>query len=226
MSAARAATSTSVTPAARAISSIRIGSVFPSNRTSAASVAIPSTPNTVRNACSSERRPAPNVSISVPSMSKRTSVGPMGSLPLLEPIAAVAVVVDAVLPFHLLDLPQVALRVRADAVERVKQGLLHEAAQRHSLARRKIVHERGEPLLEAEGHVHPLDLDGIAHAVDVVTEGQLVAVEILDAVVAQTVEPVSRRHHHLDTARNVKLVERVGVVDDERDGDAVRIGRA
>src|SRR5882672_2973288 len=60
-------------------------------------------------------------------------------LEFLEAIARVAIVVDSVLTFQLLDLLEVALGVRAHAVERVQERLLETTIQAHPLVLGQIV---------------------------------------------------------------------------------------
>ena len=74
----------------------------------------------------------------------------------------------------------------------MQQDLLEAALEAHALLVGEVGEECGEALLEADGDVDALDLDGVAHVVDVVAEGQAVAVEVADAVVADAVLAVAR----------------------------------
>ena len=51
---------------------------------------------------------------------------------------------------------------------------------------------------------------------------QLVAVQIADPVVAQSLRPVARVLHDLDAVSALKFVQLVGVADDEVQGTALR----
>src|SRR5687768_9796420 len=86
--------------------------------------------------------------------------------PLLfdEPVARVAVVVDAVLLLQVLDVGELLPRVRAghavaEGLTRVQQDLLQAAREAHALVGGQVLQEGGETLLQAHRDVHPLDLD-------------------------------------------------------------------
>src|SRR3954468_8974631 len=104
-----------------------------------------------------------------------------------EPIAPVAVVIDAVLLLQFLDVPEIAFRMRSDAVERVQQRLLETTVHGHALVLRQILKQRNKALLETDRDVDALDLDRRTKVEERMPERQHVAVQIAHAVIAQSV---------------------------------------
>src|SRR5258706_1028179 len=118
-----------------------------------------------------------------------------------------AVVVDAVLFLQLLDVFELVLRVWANTVERMQQGLLEAAAHTHALVLGQIAQERGEALLQPHRDIDPLDLDRRPGVEQVMAERQLVPVEVANPVVAYPVSAVSRRFDELDALRALELLK-------------------
>ena len=112
-----------------------------------------------------------------------------------------------------------------DAVERVQQRLFEAAAETQALVFSQIVQECSQALLESDRYVHALDLNWRSCIEEMLSEPQLVAVEIADPIVAQTVRPVTRRLDNVDSVGALKFVELVRVPDDEIHGTAGWIGR-
>src|SRR5262249_8899846 len=130
-----------------------------------------------------------------------------------KPVARVRIVVDAVLLFQLLDLPEIRFGVRAgdavaDRLARVPQDLREAAARGHPLVRGEILQQRREPLLETHRHVHPLDLQRRRVVMtETVAEGQRVTVAIADAEIAQAPRAIARLLQHLDAVRPVERIQ-------------------
>ena len=100
-----------------------------------------------------------------------------------------AVVINAVFLFEVLDVAEGGGGVRAgDAVPvrfaGVEEDFFEAVGDGHALVLGEIVQKGGETFFEAEGHIDAFDGDGRALGVNVVTEGNAVAVEIDDGVIA------------------------------------------
>src|SRR3954464_781610 len=132
-----------------------------------------------------------------------------------EAIAPVAVVIDAVLLLQFLDVPEIAFRMRSDAVERVQQRLLETTVHGHVLVLRQILKQRGKALLETDRDVDALDLDPRSEVEQWMPEREHVPVQIVHAVVAQSIFPIRRRNDDVDAVGALKFVQLVGVADGE-----------
>src|SRR5258707_4875933 len=81
-----------------------------------------------------------------PCLSKRTRMEL-----LVEPVARVAVVIDAVLLLQFLDVMEGRLSVRPDAFVRMQQHLLQATAHAHVFVLRQVLEQSGKPLLHRTG---------------------------------------------------------------------------
>jgi hypothetical protein len=145
-------------------------------------------------------------------------------------IAGVAVVIDAVLSFEFLDMPQRGLGVRTgDAIAQrfagVEKDFFEATGETHPLVFGEIAEESGEPFLDANGQIDPLDWDRIADSINVMAETEFVAVKIANPVVAEAVRLVLGRFKDFNPAGPMKFVELVGIAHDEINGTAFGTGR-
>src|SRR5688572_2639510 len=108
----------------------------------------------------------------------------------------------------------------------MQQDLLETAVDGHVLVFGQVLEQGRQPLLEPHRHGHAFDLERRSGIVDVVPEGEVIPVEILYSVIAQTILPVGGRYNHLDTVGLLKLEELIRVADHEIDRAAVRRGRS
>src|SRR6266851_7209801 len=105
-----------------------------------------------------------SASASVPCQTAASMNATRGSSLFDKAVARMAVVVDAVFLFQLLNVGERSLGVRAgDAVAerlvRVQQNLLETARQAHMLVRGQVVEQRGKTFLEPHRDVYTLDLE-------------------------------------------------------------------
>src|SRR3954451_10585692 len=114
------------------------------------------------------------------------------------------VVVDAVLPLQLLDMPQRRLSVRTDAIVGMEQDLLQCPRHARVPVCRKVLEQRGEPLLESYGQIDPLDRNRRPGVMQRMAEYQMVAVEIAHAVVANAILAIADLDGDLHTVVAVK----------------------
>src|SRR5262249_9215696 len=85
--------------------------------------------------------------------------------------------------------------------------------------------ERREPLLESDGNSHALDPNRRAGVEQVLSERQVIAIEVAHDVVAQPVRTIANLLRDLDTVRAMKFVQPVDVAaDDEVDRGGVLAG--
>ena len=104
-------------------------------------------------------------------------------------VAGVRIVVDPVLTLELLDVRELALRMRArNAVTvglvGVKEDFLHAAAQAHPLVFGEIEQERRQSLLESQRNVDAFDPELWARSEQTMAEAEVVAVKIVHAIIA------------------------------------------
>ena len=140
-----------------------------------------------------------------------------------------AVVIDALFPLELLDIAERGFRMRAryplaERFVRVQQDFLEAARERHALVCCEILQQRGEPLFEPHGNVDAFDSDRWSDVQQVLSEDEIVAVEIADSVVAHLPRPVANRLDHVYTVGAMEVVQIVEVPDVEKQTAAVRVG--
>lgn len=135
-------------------------------------------------------------------------------------ITRVAVVVDGVLGFQLLNISELALGRRAgDAVaERlagVEQDFFETTRQAHAFVRSKIMEQSGEAFLQTQGNLHTLNFDGRLTVVNVMPEIEEVPMQVSHGIVAQSVWPVLRRHNDFNAVGAMKFMKLISVAADE-----------
>ena len=79
-------------------------------------------------------------------------------LSLSEAITRMAVIVDSVFAFQLLDVLEIRFRVRSHSLERVQKCLLKTATEAHALVLGEIAEQAGKTFLKAHRDVYALDL--------------------------------------------------------------------
>jgi hypothetical protein len=83
----------------------------------------------------------------------------------------------------------------AQGLEGVEEGLLQQAREAHPLVGGEVLQHGSDSLLNSHGQVNPLDLHPRAGVVDVVAEGEPMAVQVAHRVVANAVLAIVRRHY-------------------------------
>jgi len=156
-----------------------------------------------------------------------------GGLPLLldKTVARMAIVVDAVLQFEFLNVVESSFGMQAGnavakRLARVKEYLFEATIHGHTLMVGQILEQRGETFLQTHGNIHALNLESRARVEQVMSEHEVVPVQIPDCIVAQSPGPVPRRLDDFDAVGALELVQFVGVAHDEIHRAPFGIGRA
>ena len=112
-----------------------------------------------------------------------------------------------------------------DALVRMQQHLLKAAIHTHTLVLGKILQKGSEAFLQSYRQIDSLNLDRRASVEQVMSEDQVIPIQIPHRVIADAVRSVIDHLRDFDTIGAMEFVQLVGVADNEIHGATLRAGR-